>query len=322
MSGRAQKVEFRVSDADAGRRLDQVLAARVPELSRRKARVLLDIGGVFVDRARVKVASRKMRRGQLVEAHLGGALERATKRVGRRARDRDAEALPAHRVVFEDDDIAVVDKPAGLLTAPTPESDRGNLADALARERDGRRVFVIHRLDLGTSGLLVLAKTEHANKVLSERFRTHELSREYLAVVAGRVAPERAAPAGSTPGADTITVREPVRGRRAVTHFQVSEPIGAVATVLRARLETGRTHQIRLHCQFLGHPVLGDRRYGQRSNGSWPEPPRMALHAAALGIVHPRTGATMSFESPLPTALSEWLGELRIHARGAGESPS
>src|SRR5690606_10904684 len=116
-----------VTAEDAGKRLDQVLAARVPDLSRRKARVLLDIGGVFVDRARVKVASRKLRPGQVVEAHIGGALERATGEVGSAARERDSAALPRFTIVHADRDIVVVDKPAGLLTAPTPESDRGNL---------------------------------------------------------------------------------------------------------------------------------------------------------------------------------------------------
>lgn len=314
MSIRARKVEFRVADEDAGRRLDQVLAARIPELSRRKARVLLDIGGVFVERTRVKVASRKVRPGQLVEAHLGGALERATKDVGQRARKRDERALPAHRLVFEDDDLAVIDKPAGLLTAPTPESDRGNLADILARERGGRQVFVVHRLDLATSGLLVMAKTNRANKFLSERFRTHDVIREYTAVVSGRVVPRDASPSDARVAAlsdaepASITVDLPLRGRRAVTNLYVTEYIGERATVLRARLETGRTHQIRLHCRHIGHAVLGDRRYGRRSPLA---PPRMALHASMLGFVHPRSNQLMSFASPLPAPLADWLQSLR-----------
>src|SRR5690606_10761134 len=147
-----------------------------------KARVLLDIGGVFVDRSRVKVASRTIRAGQVIEVHLGGALDRATKSVGRAARERDASALPAFTVVFEDHDIVVVDKPAGLLTAPTPESDRNNLAQALGTDRP--RVLVVHRIDLQTSGLLVFAKTDQANRSLSARFRDHDVERAYVAVVA------------------------------------------------------------------------------------------------------------------------------------------
>lgn len=297
----SRKVQFRASDEDAGRRLDQVLAARVSELSRRKARVLLDIGGVFVDRARVKVASRKVRPGQLIEAHLGGALERASKHLGRAARQRDAQALPGYRVIFEDGDVTVVDKPAGLLTAPTPESDRNNLADLM--RRDGRDpLFVVHRIDLHTSGLLVFARTALANKHLSARFRSHDVERQYVAVVAGAVTePEQ-------------TVRAPVKGRPAVTHLQVERVhrgSGFDATVLSARLETGRTHQIRIHCSLIGHPVLGDRQYGHRTAH---DPPRMALHAAVLGFAHPRTGEPVRFDSPVPDDLATWMAKWRTHA--------
>jgi 23S rRNA pseudouridine1911/1915/1917 synthase len=296
----AQKVTFEVAADDAGLRLDQLLAKRVDGLSRRKARVLLDIGGVFVDRARCKVASRQVRPGQVVEAHLGGALDRATKAVGGAARSRDQRRLPAFSIVRIDDDVVVVDKPAGLLTAPTPESDRGNLADALARQLDTPRrpapIFVVHRLDLGTSGLLVFARTEEANRALSERFRVHDVRREYLAVVAGALQ------------GDALTVDAPIAGRRAVTHLTVLERLGDDATVLRARLETGRTHQIRLHCRDLGHPVLGDRRYGEATPL---DPPRMALHATRLGFAHPRTGEAVDDESPLPAELSGWLDDLR-----------
>jgi len=291
----SRKVELEVAPEEAGLRLDQLLAARIPELSRRKARVLLDIGGVFVDGHRIKIAGRKVRAGQLIEAVLGGALEHASGDVGRAARERDEERLPEFAVVHQDDDLVVVDKPSGLLTAPTPESDRGNLA-ALLERRLGTQVFVVHRLDLETSGVLCLALTSAANRALSLRFRTHDLEREYEAVLAGRLEP------------DTVDVNEPVGGKHARTHFTVVERIGDVATRVRARLETGRTHQIRLHARHLGHPVLGDPRYG---GGAEPRPPRMALHAALLALAHPRTGAPLRFESPLPPALEEWLIGLR-----------
>lgn len=297
MSGTPRKVRLEVVAADAGMRLDQYLAARIEGLSRRKARVLLDIGGVFVDRARVKVASRKVRPGQVIEAHLGGALERATGEVGRRARERDAAALPAYRVVHQDDDVIVVDKPAGLLTAPTPESDRNNLADLLGRTVGP--VHVVHRIDLHTSGLLVFARTDAANRELSARFRAHEVVREYLAVLAG----DLAAPA---------TVELAVEGRRAVSHFAVEERIGGLATVARVRLETGRTHQIRIHGRHLGHPVLGDARYGARSPElAGREPPRMALHATRLGFRRPGGDDALDFVSPLPDDLADWLQRLR-----------
>jgi 23S rRNA pseudouridine1911/1915/1917 synthase len=268
----------------------------VPGLSRRRARVLIDLGGVFVDRRRTKVAGREVRAGQAIVAHLGGALHRATKAVGAAARGRDEAGLPPFTVVYEDDEVIVVDKPAGLLTAPTPESDRGNLAGLLARAR-GQRVFVVHRIDLETSGLLIFARTEDTNRVLSERFRTHDLVREYLAVVAGEL-----------PG-DLAVIDRPVAGRRAVTHLAIEERLGEAATLVRARLETGRTHQIRLHLRAVGHPVLGDRRHGVPGRH---DPPRLALHAAHLALPHPRTGAPLAFTSPWPADLAPWLERLRL----------
>src|SRR5215831_8521 len=278
------RVAFTVADGDVGRRLDQVLAARVEGLSRRQARVLLDIGGVFVDGRRVKVASRPMHAGEEVVAVMGGALARATKKTGRAARSADESQLPPFAVVFEDDDIVVVEKPAGLLTAPTPESDRNNLSDMLARRaQPPTPIFVVHRIDLETSGLVVFAKTADANRELSRRFREHDLERSYLAVVAGAFPDE------------LKVIDRPVGGRRAVTHVAVRERFDDRATLLACRLETGRTHQIRLHMLGAGHPVLGDERYGTPFS---PAPPRMALHATRLGFVHPRNGTPLAFESP------------------------
>jgi 23S rRNA pseudouridine1911/1915/1917 synthase len=195
--------------------------------------------------------------------------------------------------VHEDDDVIVVNKPAGLLTAPTPESDRNNLASLLGR---GGPVFVVHRIDLETSGLLVFARTDAANRALSELFRRHDLTREYLAVVAGKV-----------PGT-LRKIDRPLGGKRAVTHLEVRERLGERATLVTARLETGRTHQIRLHLEAEGHPVLGDPTSRLRFS---PAPPRMALHAARLAFVHPTTGAPLNFESPWPPDLAPWLASLR-----------
>jgi 23S rRNA pseudouridine1911/1915/1917 synthase len=293
------RVAFTVGDEDVGRRLDQVLAARVPELSRTRARVLLDIGGVFVGARRVKVASRTVHAGEEVVAVLGGAFSRATKRPGRLARAEDERRLPPFAVVFEDEDLVVVDKPAGLLTAPTPESDRNNLAMALSRRAGGPApgVFVVHRIDLETSGLVVFAKTAHANRVLAEKFRTHDIERAYLAVVAG-------------PFPDAVSrIARPVGGRAAVTHVAIRERFGTVATLLECRLETGRTHQIRLHAAALGHPVIGDARYGVPFRAA--PAPRMALHATTLGCEHPRSGAPLSFVSSLPADLVDWIDRVR-----------
>lgn len=292
-----QRVRFVARPEDAGLRLDQVLAANVAGLSRRKARVLIDLGGVFLDGARVKIAGKAIRPGQTIVAHLGGALERATKEVGTAARARDDAALPAYRIVHDEEDFVVVDKPAGLLTAPTPESDRGNLFDLLRRTL-GQTLFLVHRLDLETSGLVVFARTEAANRVLSERIRVHDFERQYLAVLRGQVS------------WDKRTVDHPVAGKRAVSHFDVVERFVQGATLVRVRLETGRTHQIRLHGQHEGHPVLGDRKYGSVSAM---DPPRLALHATKLGFAHPRTGAPVSWESPLPEDLSAWIERLRAN---------
>lgn len=297
-----RRVRFTVSAADAGKRLDQVLAANVPGLSRRKARVLLELGGVYLDKHRTKTAGKLLRAGQTVEAVLGAVLARATKPDAA-----EQKPLPAHRVIHEDEDLVVVEKPSGLLTAPTPESDRNNLAWLLARRERGvpvhgtrttppAPIFVVHRIDLETSGLLVFAKTPDANRELSERFRTHDIDREYLAVVEGRFP-------------DVTTCDRPIDGRRAVTHFAIEKRF-ALATLLRARLETGRTHQIRIHTRVLGHPVLGDPKHGRPAPAGLPSPPRMALHATKLGFRHPATGAPMLFESPLPEDLAGWLAGL------------
>jgi 23S rRNA pseudouridine1911/1915/1917 synthase len=288
---------FVVAAEDEGLRLDQLLAAHVPALSRRKARVLLELGGVFVDGARTKVAGKMLRRGAVVVANVGGALERATKEVGAEARRRDEASLPAFRVVFVDDDVIVVEKPSGLLTAPTPEGDRGTLAHALSLAHGP--VSVVHRLDLETSGVLVFARNDAANRALSERFRVHDLDREYVAILAGDV------------GFEVRDVDAPVGGKSALTRMTVVERLGGRATVVRCRLETGRTHQIRLHAQGIGHPVLGDRRYGGAAPEGLPAAPRLALHAAKLGVRHPRTGEPMTFESPLPADLEAWLGAAR-----------
>ena len=144
---------------------------------------------------------------------------------------------------------------------------------------------------------MVFAKSPDANRVLSERFRTHDLERAYLAVVAG------AFPDG------VARIDKPVGGRPAVTHVAVRERFGARATLLDCRLETGRTHQIRLHVLAAGHPVIGDDRYGAPFREA--PAPRMALHATTLGFAHPRTGAPLQFESPWPPDLAAWTGRLR-----------
>jgi 23S rRNA pseudouridine1911/1915/1917 synthase len=275
--------KFEVAAEDAGLRLDQVVPRRVAGLSRRKARAVIDLGGVFVDRARVKIAGRLVRQGQLIEVNVGGAIERS-------------EPPPPPAIVFADDHVIVADKPAGLVTAPTPESDRGDLLDQLA-QRYGE-VYLVHRLDLPTSGLLVFARTREANKRLGDAFAHHDVDREYRVVAIGELAPQ--------------TVDRPIQGKRAVTTLDVVERL-AGATLVSARLETGRTHQIRIHLAGLGHPVAGDRQHGGEASRTFtPRPPRLALHAALLGFTHPATGERVRFERGMPDDLAPWLARLRL----------
>lgn len=276
------KTTFTVAPEDEGLRLDQVVPRHVPGLSRRKARAVIDTGGVFVDRSRVKVAGRSVKAGQSIEVNVGGAVERGH------------VDLLVPRMVHLDDHVIVVDKPAGLVTAPTPESDRGDLLDQLQRAHG--EVYLVHRIDLPTSGLLVFARTRAANKVLGDAFVKHDIDREYRAVAAGHV--------------EAQTVDRPIADRRAVTHIEPLQKL-ADATLLAVRLETGRTHQIRIHLAGLGHPILGDHQHGgERARTFLPRPPRLALHAAVLGFTHPATHERVRFTSELPSELATWLAQL------------
>jgi len=278
---------FEVAADEAGLRLDQVVPKHVAGLSRRKARAVIDLGGVFVDRARVKVAGRPVRTGQLIEVNVGGAIERS-------------EPPPAPEIVFIDDHVIVAEKPAGLVTAPTPESDRGDLLDQLVR-RYGE-VYLVHRLDLPTSGLLVFARTREANKQLGDAFARHDVDREYRAVAVGRVTPQ--------------TVDRPIQGKRAVTYIDVLEALVG-ATLVSVRIETGRTHQIRIHLAGLGTPVAGDHQHGGEASRTFtPRAPRLALHAAVFGFTHPATGERVRFERALPAELATWIARLRAPTPG------
>jgi len=246
---------------------------------------VIDLGGVYVDRARVKVAGRTLRAGQQVEVVMGGVLERVA----------EAKPPPVFEIVHADDAIVIVDKPAGLVTAPTPESDRGDLLDLVSRQFG--EVYLVHRIDLPTSGLLVFARTRDANKALGELFKTHDVEREYRAVVIGELSAQ--------------TIDRPIEGKRAVTHCTPLETLRG-ATLVSAVLETGRTHQIRLHLAGLGHPVAGDRAHGGETSRTFlPRAPRLALHAQVLGFVHPVTGEKVRWERPVPEELASWIARLR-----------
>jgi 23S rRNA pseudouridine1911/1915/1917 synthase len=276
-------VKFKVAAEDAGLRLDQVIPKHVDGLSRRKARSVIDLGGVFVDRTRVKIAGRLVRPGQTIEVNVGGALDRA------------AETPLAPAIVHVDDHLIVVDKPAGLVTAPTPESDRGDLLDQLKKQFG--EVYLVHRIDLPTSGLLVFARTRDANKLLGDAFKDHHVDREYRAVAIGTVPAQ--------------TIDREIEGRRAVTHVTPIETL-AGATLIGARLETGRTHQIRIHLAGLGTPLAGDAQHGGEISRTFiPRAPRLVLHAAVLGFTHPATGERVRWESSMPDEIAAWIARLR-----------
>jgi 23S rRNA pseudouridine1911/1915/1917 synthase len=304
------RLRLAVESTEDGLPIDELLSARVATLSRRRARLLLELGGVFIDGARAGGGA-AVHAGQQVELLLGGALERASLDAERGAfgprapsSDRassDRQHPPRCRVLWEDEDICVVDKPSGLVTPASPSGRPSVVGELQARPGAGR-LWVVQRLDAPTSGVLVLAKTIAANRALSRRMQRHAVDRSYFAVVRGEY-PEA-----------LQRLDAPLRGRRALTRVRVLARHGRLATQLGCTLETGRTHQIRLHCALAGHPVLGDPRHGQRT--AW-EPPRLALHAARLGFEHPRTAERLVFESPLPQELVRWLEQLEAIAREA-----
>jgi 23S rRNA pseudouridine1911/1915/1917 synthase len=293
----------------AGHRLDRWLVAALPDLSRVRLQVLIERGHVRVD-GMVRKAAYRLHGGETVEVEIPPP---------------PPEALvpePMELVIrHEDDDVLVVDKPVGLVVHPGAGHATGTLAAAVLAHAPGTagvggpgRPGVVHRLDKDTSGLLVVAKTRRAYDALTAQLAARTVTRRYLAIAHGRI--ERAegvidASIGRDPlHRQRMAVRPPGRGKPAVTRFQVLERFSR-CTYLALRLETGRTHQIRVHLASIGHPVVGDEVYGR----SRPRPPvpleGHALHAAALAFVHPATQEPVEFSSPLPPRMQRLLAHLR-----------
>ena len=229
------------------------------------------------------------------------------------------EVLPENiplNIVYEDDDFLIVNKPAGMVVHPGHGHFDGTLINALAYHlgisqgpdaEDDRMGILVHRIDMDTSGLLVVAKNDEAQLNLAQQFFVHSIERKYVAVVWGNIKEDK--------------------GKHAVTHYKVLERFGFV-TVVECRLETGRTHQIRVHMSYIGHPLFNDARYGgaeirkgtiyakykQFIQNCFEICPRQALHAKTLGFVHPRTGKPVSFDSPLPEDMSALLEKWRKYA--------
>jgi 23S rRNA pseudouridine1911/1915/1917 synthase len=318
-------LDFQVSDEQAGERLDRFLAEQTRsgdiELSRTRLKALILEGSVHVCGEMSTDPSLRLKSGDTIAVAVPPA----------RPAEPAGEAI-ALDIVFEDEHLLVIDKPAGLVVHPAAGHETGTLVNALiAHCGDSlsgiggvRRPGIVHRLDKDTSGLLAVAKTDAAHRGLSALFADHgrsgSLVRAYRAFVWG--APERAAgtvdaPLGRHPiHREKMAVVPASKGREAVTHWTLEERYGETASLVTCRLETGRTHQIRVHLAHIGHPLLGDSVYGnhfktkasklgEAARRALAELGRQALHAAELGFVHPVTGAELHFESPLPVELAE-----------------
>jgi 23S rRNA pseudouridine1911/1915/1917 synthase len=334
MTEEGHQVAHLVGVSEAGVRLDKALAGLLPEVSRARLQGLIAAGEARVDGAVVTTASLKLKAGQRLQLSLPPPVDPVPK----------GEMIPLV-IVHEDADLIVIDKPAGLVVHPAAGHEDGTLVNALiAHCGDSlsgiggvRRPGIVHRLDKDTSGLLVVAKNDRAHQALSAQFadhgRTGPLERAYLALVWGR--PER--PHGTiTTGIDRhprarekMAVVADGRGREAITHYEVlasyptSDPAGgpALVSLVRCELETGRTHQIRVHMAHLGHPLLGDRVYGAHvatKAAKLPDAPRaalavlgrQALHATLLGFAHPADSRHLSFDSPPPPQMAHLIEAL------------
>ena len=315
-----------VTPEEAGERLDKFIVARLPVLSRSRVQALILDQAVEFEGGTVAGAGDRVKSGAVYRITIPAA----------RAAEPEGEAIPL-AIVHEDAHLIVIDKPAGLVVHPAPGAWTGTLVNALIGHCGAslsgiggvKRPGIVHRLDKDTSGLLVAAKTDAAHQGLSALFAAHgtdgRLDRRYRALVWGaldRPAGIIDAPLGRSAGNRTkMAVVPEARGRRAVTHYKVVEPL-AVASLLELVLETGRTHQIRVHLAHLGHPVLGDPVYGtgfaasvrkldQPARDALAALSRQALHAAVLGFEHPITGRRLRFESALPADMGRLLAALR-----------
>ena len=294
-------VRLTIPTALAGLRLDQALARLLPDESRSRLARLIDEGHVTVDGER-REAKRKVRSGEAVAVELKPRQEES-------AYSPEAIALA---VVHEDDAVIVIDKPAGLVVHPGSGNWQGTMLNALLHHapslKELARAGIVHRLDKDTSGLLVVAKTELAQADLVRQLQARTVKRTYLAIVRGKVA--RAGSVDAPIGRHRVQrtrMAVVAGGKPALTRYRVRERLRA-HTLLECELETGRTHQIRVHLASIGHPVEGDPVYAGRGDKRFG---RQALHAWKLAFRHPVSGKTVAFESPMPRDMRELLEELR-----------
>jgi 23S rRNA pseudouridine1911/1915/1917 synthase len=308
--GGIQTIDVRLEPAHAGWRLDRALAAAVPTLSRERLKALIRSGAVQTEGSAVRDPALKVRGGEALRVAV-------------------PEAVPAHNepqdipltILFEDQHLLVVEKPAGLVVHPAAGNLDGTLVNALLHHCAGKlsgiggvaRPGIVHRIDKDTSGLLVVAKTDVAHEGLARQFAAHSIDRRYLAIVSGIPRASEGtidAPlARSANNRKKIAIVEGHRGKRALTRWKRLDVLKGAAFV-ECRLETGRTHQVRVHMASIGHPLLGDPVYGRadKTHGKVLKElgfHRQALHAAELGFTHPVTKNRLSFSSPMPPDMQE-----------------
>ena len=296
-----------VSEEDGGKRADVFLSEHF-EVTRTAAARLLEEGAALVNDS-VSAKNRKLKAGDTVSLELPPVKE--------------TETLPENiplTIVYEDDDIAVIDKPKGMVVHPAAGNESGTLVNALLYHMGERlsgiggerRPGIVHRIDKDTSGLLVVAKNDFAHTVLSEGLKTHSIDREYMAVAIGNFKEDGGTvnkPIDRSPR-DRKKMAVVAGGREAITHFTVAERFSGY-TLLALKLETGRTHQIRVHMSSIGHPLLGDEIYGGTKSALKVHLEGQTLHAYRLSLTHPRSGERMTFESPLPEYFEKILDKLR-----------
>ena len=317
MVGESNAIDVTLRPEHAGWRLDRALADSLPTLSRERLKALVKSGALETAGGAVRDPSAKVRGDEQFRLSVPEP----------RPAHNEAQDIPL-RIVFEDEHLLVVDKPAGLVVHPAAGNSDGTLVNALLHHCGGSlsgiggvaRPGIVHRIDKDTSGLLVVAKTDVAHEGLARQFAAHSIERRYLAIVTG--VPRTAegtvdAPlARSTANRKKIAIVGEGRGKRAVTHWRRIQLLRDAALV-ECRLETGRTHQVRVHMGSLGHPLLGDPTYG-RSGKAHRELlkslnfHRQALHAAELGFTHPVTKHRLSFASGMPPDMQELFTALLV----------
>ena len=313
-----ERFEFRAAASDAGRRLDLFLAGTEAGVSRSRAQKLVEEGSVQVNSAPCTRKNYRLRPGDQVTVLIPAAPCLCPR----------PEPI-ALDLVYEDDDLVVINKPRGMVVHPAPGHRSGTLVNALlhhCRTLSGiggpERPGIVHRLDKETTGLIIAAKNNYSHRHLAGQLKSRRLLREYLALVHGRVLPQAGridAPIGRHPR-HRLKMAVVPGGREAVTRYRVLAYPGPFS-LLRVRLETGRTHQIRVHLSRIGHPLAGDPLYG---SGPPPGLPAnllqgQALHARRLSLLHPRTGRPLQFTAPLPRDFREALRLLRTHSFEKGD---